>query len=348
EYHVVISTGSGGNLAEQFYNEAVSPVLKTLDPQSHSTFHVHRTQSETSILDLTKDVFFPHANDGKTLRIFLLSGDGGVVDIVNGLMAQPISANFVAPQVVLLPLGTANALYHSIHEGRDHTWGLKTLASDDFRALPIFKVTFSPGARLLITEGRDQEELPVEENPTLYGAVVCSWGLHAAIVADSDSAEFRKFGIDRFKMAAKEALYPADGSAPHAYKGLLKIYDGSEWVARHFSHHEHLYVLATTVSRLEKTFTISPATKPLDGTLHLVHFAPTTGDKAMEYMNLAYQGGKHIDEEDVSYVAVEGLRIEFKEEDARWRRICVDGKIVQVEEDGFVEMRLLKSSVVQV
>jgi hypothetical protein len=36
---------------------------------------------------------------------------------------------------------------------------------------------------------------------------------------------------------------------------------------------------------------------------------------------------------------VEGVRVEIKEGDGRWRRVCVDGVIVRVEEGGWVEVR---------
>lgn len=171
--------------------------------------------------------------------------------------------------------------------------------------------------------------------------------MHASLVADSDSAEYRKFGIERFKMAAKEALYPSDGALPHAYSGRVKVLTREgEW--RDVGDDKHLYTLATLVSNLEKPFTISPASKPLDGSLHLVHFGPTSGDEAMRIMGLAYQGGKHVEDEMVTYEAIEGLRIDMKETDERWRRVCVDGKIVLVEEGGWVEIRKGKAGVVEV
>jgi diacylglycerol kinase family enzyme len=168
---------------------------------------------------------------------------------------------------------------------------------------------------------------------------VCSWGMHASLVADSDTAEYRKFGVERFKMAAKEALYPADGSAPHAYKAKVSVLKGEEWTS--LKGEEHMYTLATMVSNLEQPFCISPHSKPLDGSIHLVHFGPTSGDEAMRLMGLAYQGGKHIEDPAIRYEAIDGIRIEFegKEDEGRWRRICVDGKIVRVEKDGWVELR---------
>ncbi|KAF2797415.1 hypothetical protein K505DRAFT_322610 [Melanomma pulvis-pyrius CBS 109.77] len=342
ETHIILSTGSGANQAIAFFEDAVKPVLATLFPTSHSSFHVHQTQSTATISDLTSKIFFPQANAGSHLRIILLSGDGGVVDLVNGLLSKPASAEYKAPSVVLLPLGTANALYHSINAGKDNTWGLSALAVDNHRPLPIFTASFSPGARLLVDEARSEEELPKDpqtQYPILHGAVVASWGMHASLVADSDTVEYRKFGVERFKMAAKEALYPADGSLPHPYKAKVSVLKGETWTS--LEKEEHMYVLASMVSNLEKPFTISPASKPLDGSLHLVHFGPTDGDEAMRIMGLAYQGGKHVDDKAVLYEAVDGLRIEFqgKEEDARWRRICIDGKIVRLEKDGWVEIR---------
>ncbi|KAH7138807.1 ATP-NAD kinase-like domain-containing protein [Dendryphion nanum] len=342
ETHIIISTGSGKKEAENFYKDSLTPVLEALFPASHDSFHVHRTESESSILQLTQDVFFPKANADISLRIILLSGDGGIVDLVNGILSQPSSLNYVPPQVILLPLGTANALYHSINAGKDNTWGLRALETNQYKPLPTFTASFSSGARLLVDEARKEEELPKHIHtgaPVLHGAVVASWGMHASLVADSDSSEYRKFGIDRFKMAAKEALYPADGSPPHPYKAQVSILKGDDW--RLVEEEEHMYVLATLVSNLEKTFTISPSSKPLDGSLHLVHFGPTSGDEAMRIMGLAYQGGKHVEDPAVRYESIEGLRIQFdgREDDERWRRICIDGKIVRVEKDGWVEVR---------
>jgi hypothetical protein len=164
--------------------------------------------------------------------------------------------------------------------------------------------------------------------------------MHASLVGDSDTTEYRKHGVERFKMAAKEALYPADGSPPHPYKGKISILqNGVQWIA--LPEEEHMYVLATMVSHLEQPFCISPATKPLDGSMHLVYFGPRSGDEIMGIMGKAYQGGLHVEEEDVRYESIDGLRIEFegREDDGRWRRICVDGKIVRVEENGWVEVR---------
>lgn len=338
ETHVIISTGSGHQKAAEFYEQAVSPlVAQTYPGGATPDITLHTTQSESSILELARDVFFPAADSGKLLRIILLSGDGGIVDLVNSLSSQPHSPSYIRPELVLLPLGTANALFHSINATTTNAWGLSALSSLIAKPLPTVTATFSPGSKLLVDEARSTTPLP--SGNVLHAAVVVSWGMHASLVADSDSAEYRKFGIERFKMAAKEALYPADGSLPHPYAGRVKVLTSSDVEWKAVSDNKHLYTLATLVSNLEKPFTISPHSKPLDGSLHLVHFGPTSGDEAMRIMGLAYQDGKHVEDEMVRYEKVEGVRIEMEEVEEKWRRVCVDGKIVKLEEGGWVEVR---------
>ncbi|KAF1828938.1 hypothetical protein BDW02DRAFT_574447 [Decorospora gaudefroyi] len=350
ETHIVLSTGSGSKRAVFFFEWAVRPILKKLYGEAEvAKMKVHTTESETSILELTNDVFFPRANTGKPLRIVLFSGDGGIVDLVNGLSSKPRSDAYIAPQVVLLPLGTANALYHSINVAtEENKWGVHTLGSTTAKPLPIFTATFSPGARLLVDQARSSQALPKDEhgNGVLHGAVVCSWAVHASIVADTDTPEYRSHGVDRFKMAATEALHPSDGSPPHTYRGRISYLQDGTW--HEIEEKEHAYVLATMVSNLERPFCVSPRSSPLDGSMHLVHLGPMDGDEVMRIMGLAYQGGKHVEEEGVRYESIDGLRIEVLEGEERWRRVCVDGKIVRVEEGGWVEVRKEKSSVLDI
>jgi diacylglycerol kinase family enzyme len=175
-------------------------------------------------------------------------------------------------------------------------------------------------------------------NNTLFGAVVASYGFHATLVADSDTTGYRKHGDKRFGLVAKDLLFPEDGTKPHAYKAGI-ILKGGKPVDRK----EHGYVLASLVSNLEKIFTISPASKLLDGTLRVVHFGALDGQETMEVMKAAYADGKHVEMDDVGYEGVDGLRIDFKEEGEswKWRRCCVDGLIVGVEEGGWMEVGLV-------
>ncbi len=148
-------------------------------------------------------------------------------------------------------------------------------------------------------------------------------------------------------MVAQELLHPSDGGPPHAYKAKVTFHRAQnkegdkkeDIVART----EHGYILATMVSNLEKTFTISPFSKPLDEELRVVHFGPESAEEVMRIMGDAYQGGKHVPDPKgiVGYDEVDSMRIDFLEpgDDGRWRRVCVDGLIVRVDEGGWMEVK---------
>lgn len=341
--HIVISTQSGIGEAQQFYDDVLKKVLDSLQCDSGS-YSVHTTGSEKSITNLSRTIFLPRANEGVAQTILLLSGDGGVVDIVNVLLSSPRSESYVKPVIGLLVLGTGNALANSTGLNRDSTKGLRTLLRGRPHSLPTFTAAFSSASEFLVNEGSSTESLPtsVEGLSVVYGAVVCSWALHASLVADSDTTEYRKYGRDRFQMAAKELLVPSDGSASHVYRGRITLFkkdhEGFEGTVM-LDRREHMYILASLVSNLEETFKISPHSKPLDGQLRLVHFGAIASNDVMRIMGLAAQGGLHIGDDSVGYDDIDGIRIDFEEKDARWRKICVDGRIVQVDEGGWVEVR---------
>lgn len=341
--HVVISPRSGRGEAQHFFDVVIRKAFKAvgLEEQAYQT---HVTESERSITDLAHIVFLPHANDGIAQTILLLSGDGGIVDIVNVLLSSLQSPRYRKPVIGLVVMGTGNALANSTGLNRGATRGLSNFLQGTPRSLPTFTANFSPGSEFLFNEGRSSEILPLSDagSAIVYGAVVCSWALHASLVADSDTTEYRKHGTNRFQMAAKELLAPSDGSEPHMYKGkitlITKDQDGRE------THHvlerrEHMYILATLVSNLEENLTISPGSKPLDGQLRLVHFGVVSSAEVMRILSLAFQGGSHVEDAAVGYENIDGLRIDFDEKDSRWRRVCVDGKIVRVNEGGWVEVR---------
>lgn len=294
--HVVISSRSGTGLAEAFFEDVVRPFLSALELDNK--YEVYRTTSEKTVSELAEAIFLPQARLGITQTIVVLAGDGAIVDLVNVFhsyrMNDKDKESFVNPTIALIPMGTGNAMANSAGINSDATHGLRHLLRGSPQEIPCFKSTFSPGAELLVDEGRKAEQLPIDGasgNGFVYGAVVCSWGLHASLVADSDTTEYRKHGSKRFTMAANALLSPPDGSPPHAYQGtvapindILNRRNDSVPLIRQ----EHMYVLATMVSKLEQKLTISPFSRPLDGQMRLLYFGPMSGERVMSIM------GKHI------------------------------------------------------
>ncbi|KAG8631708.1 hypothetical protein KVT40_000848 [Elsinoe batatas] len=323
---VIISTESGTKQAAAFNEQTIKPLFGILGLLPRTTFYT--TTSTTSITEYTLSTILPLAFSNTKQHIILLSGDGGTIDLLNALLSSPLPTTFTPPLLYPLPFGTGNALSNSYLYTSDSTWGLSTL--------------------LRSTPRRDRLPLPfISSTPTLFGAVVCSWGLHATLVADSDTAHYRQFGAARFGMVAKELLFPSEG-AHHVYRGTVKIKDPytGEWESA--GDGEHSYVLTTMVSNLEKTFVISPDSKTLDGMMRLLRMGKMDGKELMEVMEGAYQEGKHVGMQGVHYREVDGVRIEVAEKEEGWRRVCVDGKIVVLEEGGWVQVEKEGRGVVEV
>ncbi|KAK3390237.1 ATP-NAD kinase-like domain-containing protein [Podospora didyma] len=289
--------------------------------------------------------------------IILLSGDGGVIDLLNGSdISSKTKVTSNPPTVALLPLGTGNALFHSLHKPHytktDNVvpsplvLSLRTLFNGTPATLPTFRASFSPRSHLVsgdaVPEGHDKPT-PVDH---LIGAIVASYGFHASLVWESDTPAYRKHGDKRFGMAAGELL-----KEEHAYDATVSIipHGATSSSPVNLPRKKFNYVLAALVSNLEKTFTISPASKPLDGQLRLVHFGAVGGKKTMEIMMAAYRGGEHVgmtwktgdgDEEDgVGYDAVDEVKVTIREDDPRWRKVCIDGTIAEVEKGGWMAVR---------
>ncbi|KAL6718262.1 hypothetical protein ACLMJK_004350 [Lecanora helva] len=343
--YVIISTLSGTGAAQNYFDTVIKPTFSAIGIQEFA-YYVHTTSSEKSILELASAVLLPRANEGIPQTVVLLSGDGGIVDIVNTFMSAGRSEQYVKPAIGLIAMGTGNAFANSVGLNRDATRGLRHFFRGQRYSIPTFTATFSPGSEFLVDEGRKLQPLASSDDgkrSEIYGSVVCSWALHASLVADSDTTELRKYGSQRFQMAAKELLMPSDGSAPHAYKGrvtFIKKSEHGEKTQEVLDRKEHIYILATLVSNLEEKFLISPDSRPLDRQMRLLHIKPIASADVMRILGLAFQGGKHVEDKVVGYDVVEGIRIDFEEEEAKWRRVCVDGKIVRVGEGGWVDVRM--------
>lgn len=454
--HIIISTSSGTSQAASFFAHVLQPTFSALGLRE-SAYVVHHTRSAQTIPELTRDVFLPRAKKGVAQTLILLSGDGGVHDLVNGLLVPEectrrasneegdeaerenggTDRGYVPPVVGILALGTGNALAHSLRLTKEApaSLGLRALLVGTPHPLPLFRAVFSPGARIIADEGRKAVKIRKEDvqrapqsrhglfhsgttggkstsegegesgQRVIYGAIVLSYGLHASLVAESDTAERRKQGSARFQNTARELLFPSEGKEPHAYRARVSFLKAGgqdhgqqrqqeqqlEWTP--IPRTDHAYVLSTLVSNLERDFVISPlsslprhtSSSPQSinssspsfisvtvenlaastGKMHIVHFPPLPGHEIMRLMSLAYQGGKHVHESVVGYEEVEGVRIELppfgnetvdegcyeggerelgqgvekEEEEGRWRKVCVDGTIVQLERGGWVEVR---------
>ncbi|KAI0172278.1 ATP-NAD kinase-like domain-containing protein [Hypoxylon sp. FL1284] len=364
--HVVVSTGSGTGLSLKFYGSVLRPLLESwgvrplaqsADPAERSKpnrYNLVVTQDADSVRNLAQHLG-QATSDAVQHTVVLLSGDGGVIEMLNGKAPGDTSgASTSLPLVAILPLGTGNALFYSLHKlvmasaGTPEPSGLvqslRTFFTGRAAPLPSFKAEFSPGSRIIsyaLPGGQDAEvESRAGQVAQLHGAIVASYGLHSQLVWESDTPEYRRHGDKRFVMVAQELLKES-----HAYEADVEIASPAPGAPREkIARGRHAYVLAALVSNLERSFTISPASRPLDGRLRLVHFGPVAGDHAMEIMMQARDEGKHVGmtwddggeegEQRVGYDEAAAVKITTREEDARWRKVCIDGTIVELPRGG--------------
>jgi diacylglycerol kinase family enzyme len=424
QVHVIVSTKSGTGLARECWDTVVQPLTAIVERSTKKSpcadssatespdpghgdsngakttealggFKVLITDSQHSVRQFARERWGDSMSSDSPETIILLSGDGGIVDLLNG--ADEAAPKACRPKIAILPLGTGNALFHSLHKPlysekgpSPLVAGLRTLFRGRPAPLPVFRANFSPGSTLVsyseaiangddsvakgegendpktkdknTTEGENGAKLQRQDTRVdhLLGAIVASYGFHASIVWESDTPEYRKHGEKRFGMVAKELVeqahaYAARVEIQRLYPGLNSSTSGYETLPRE----EFGYVLASMVSNLEKSFTISPASKPLDGKLRLVHFGPVSGAKTMEIMAAAYRDGAHVgmtweDEtggkgherrrDGVGYSEVAGIRVTVLEKDARWRKVCIDGTIVEVPQDGWMTVETVEGS----
>jgi diacylglycerol kinase family enzyme len=360
---VVVSTHSGLCRAEEFHRSILQPLLAAVDlaPRTagreeggdEHSYEVIITQNDRTIKELGKRLQEESSGpDSSTAKptVILLSGDGGVVDLLNGSddPSVPSSPAGTKPSIILLPMGTGNALFHSLHKSlyashpstSHFVIALRTLFRGKPAPLPVFQAEFSPGARLM--QGAEATG-PVDH---LLGAIVASYGFHAQLVWESDTPAYRKHGDKRFGMAAEELL-----KVGHGYDADVLVRTGEgeeEWKTPQFTApgKKVAYALTTLVSNLEKTFTISPEARPLDGKLRLVGFGDVGGEKTLEVMKAAYNEGQHVGlkwkeregEESVGYEEVKEVKVVINEEDERWRKVCVDGTTVDIPKGGWLRV----------
>lgn len=85
EIHVLISTLSGTGLAPAFFDGILHLVLIAIG-LADSQYRVLRTKDTESVIEFARATLLPAANDGTKQTVLMLSGDGGMVDTVNGLL----------------------------------------------------------------------------------------------------------------------------------------------------------------------------------------------------------------------------------------------------------------------
>lgn len=266
---VIYNPVSGNYNTQAFFNDHVLPLLKA---HNIPISQVLETKHEGHAGSVAFEYF--DKSDGP-LDIIVGGGDGTLHEIISAI-ALSSSSHSVQKSTkinfVLVPCGTANALYSSLFpptKDQDPAQyalrGVETFINkSSSKAIPL---------TLAITSIRSP---PHVRSPAVnaIAAVVVSTSFHASIVHDSEALRTKIPSIERFKVAAQDNITRWFKSfvklLPSHETGLVEIYDPSldKFVPYPDSDHDdpivdldgpfEYFLSSVNVDRLEPAFMISP------------------------------------------------------------------------------------------
>lgn len=262
----------------------------------------------------------------------VIGGDGSLHELVNGIMSTWQGEAKAPVLFVLVPAGTANALYHSTFP---QTCGANSAVGDYDRFLSVeagIRATLDEQAGTLTLPTSLTNALPLSilevhvGANTFYSHVVVSTALHAHILETASSQEMRKAhpGTERFRKAAEmhfgtryasslrllpfeAANNAAQTSESKRSQTIVQRWSSSSGSWECVSHESILvedtltYFVASLVDRFEQKFVITPLssakTRPsnaVDVLLVRARNKAADAERLLKVLTAAYQEGAHI------------------------------------------------------
>ncbi|KAG6376036.1 ATP-NAD kinase-like domain-containing protein [Boletus reticuloceps] len=301
---VVYNPVCGDCTAEHFFNTHVIPRLHTAN---RIPTEIIRTRASGDAGIETLRFLNRHKKD---VTVVLGSGDGTLHEIVNHLAFTTDVEDDRAIHFVLVPCGTANALYASLFRPAP----LEETVAYRLRSLEAFLSASTP--RLLTLS------LTFTSDP-----LGSHRALHAAILKDSEKLRKEIPGIERFKVAAQQNITKWYAShvklLPIPSSGVVLTYDPEKGDFVPFGSDENgsaldvhgpfAYFLSTmNVDRLEPEFRINPMVSkspPTGASMDVIMVRPQRdptftvdtpkarekfAEKTVAVLTTAYQDGIHI------------------------------------------------------
>ncbi|CAK5279532.1 unnamed protein product [Mycena citricolor] len=213
----IYNPAAGAGTAKSFFEDHVLPLLashgKTVDKVVGTEHPGHAGE----IL-----VDFIRAHDGDVV-VILGSGDSTLNECITSLAAAQFSGSRADSKhrvvLVLIPLGTANALFSSFFPPQSNADG----SSLDYRlqSLHAFIAGSVPIPLNLAITTLSSPPAARKAPQARISAVVVSTSLHAAILRDSEELRAEMPGIERFKL--KSVKVAAQKNCPIWYQSSVKL-----------------------------------------------------------------------------------------------------------------------------
>jgi hypothetical protein len=301
-YFIVFNPSSGKREAERIARDVIAQVFRLLSV-SHQILQTKGDDEfrlGREIISLSKDAGLDRA------RILILGGDGTVNELINGLFDQDEDEIAIRFDLSILPLGTANAFYHSAKSQRPSkreldlnsdtsifhkviSW-LSTCEIQEYSPLSICRTSFFDNASPIATH-------------SFLSFVVVSTSLHASILYDSEKLRQGPnpiYGIERFKVAAEQNINRwFYGNVKLLGDRVLK-WEDDRWIETQERELKgpFIYCNGMLTDRLEEKFIVDPLRKFGEGvgTIDLVTIRPLRSSEITKLIDMSQGNDEHAKE----------------------------------------------------
>lgn len=295
-----VLSGTGREQQKDIYHLIIRPIFELLGVK----YDYLATSDRNSVKEIARSI---KLTGDKT--IIFLSGDTTVSEFINSLPKAETQSDL---NIIIIPCGTGNSLSLSLGID-DSISSVISMLQGTKQPLNLYNVDLPRGSYFLF------QDVQTEIKGPLLFLSVFSWAFHAAIVADSDTKELRKLGVDRFKVAAMKNL-----EKEQKYHGSVVIDDTS--IEGPFA-----YWLVTGAKRFEKTFEILPNGDLTNTSMYMVAIDSANSGNLMDIMMEVYDHGSHIKDSRVVYKEIlKNQQIMLRLGADTENRFCLDGSIIVI------------------
>ncbi|XP_052393358.1 sphingosine kinase 1-like [Carassius gibelio] len=295
---VLVNPQSGQGQAMALYNRHIQRMLTEADIP-HTLFI---TERQNHARDLVRSADLTQWD-----ALVVLSGDGLLFEVVNGLMDRPDWEKAIQTPLGILPGGSGNALAASVHH---YT-----------RASPVWGEDLLTSCGFLLCKGLvsklDLVSIRLASGVRLFSFLSLAWGFVADV--DIESERFRPIGALRFLLSTllslaslrvyqgKLAFLPAESERESSSAGWcsadsrlpdrllvpLEQPVPQDWTQ--VEEQEFVLVLAMFQAHLDEDLRAAPDARVDDGLIHLFYVTGGVSRLMMLRLFRAMQSGKHLD-----------------------------------------------------